>query len=335
MSSGSHPTYRTFVGIAKETTHGTAAASTDYLPVTKFEPEDKATELRDQGMRGSMTKDYGVQLGNTWSEVSAAGDVFADTIPYLLGGVLGDYTYTAGSGTPNSHALALLNTGGMSGSSDAQPTSHTWTDNNTVQVRRWPGQRVSELTVKFDAAGLLTWDAKLLGFPSVPAGGLDTSSWSTLPPVPSWQGILNINGTAVPQLESGEISFKRNGAKPIPNIDGTQAPYKTHLGDLTVAAKATFIADSEAQLDHYLNGDQLIWNLAFSNGKAGTALTTVQVVASQVVYLPGTKKTIGKEYIEVEVVAGFMANPTDQGSTGGESPCKATVKNLRASGIYV
>ena len=46
---------RSYVGIAKETTKGTAEAPTDFIPVAKnsFKPVDVVDSLFDTGLRGS------------------------------------------------------------------------------------------------------------------------------------------------------------------------------------------------------------------------------------------------------------------------------------------
>jgi hypothetical protein len=99
-----------FIGVAKETTQGTAVAPTAYIPVDKFEPEDKPTWLDDMAMRGSMIDVYGKQQGVLKAEFSMSGPVFADTIGWLLANILGDISVTGtatGSGSTTLSAQAL------------------------------------------------------------------------------------------------------------------------------------------------------------------------------------------------------------------------------------
>ena len=51
---------RSYVGIAKETTKGTAEAPTDFIPVAKdsFKPVDVVDSLFDTGLRGSNVMNY-------------------------------------------------------------------------------------------------------------------------------------------------------------------------------------------------------------------------------------------------------------------------------------
>jgi hypothetical protein len=93
---------RQFVGIAKETTQGTAVTPTVTIPVDKFEPEDKPTWIDDKALRGSMTDVINRVQGPLHSELSFSGPLFFDWAGYLLNNILGDLvesgTYT-GSGT--------------------------------------------------------------------------------------------------------------------------------------------------------------------------------------------------------------------------------------------
>ena len=329
MSNITNPTARTVLGIAKETVHGTAVSPTDYIPWRKFDPVDDIKPLMDLGVRGSMGTAFGYVQGPASSTVDMEGDVYPDTIGWLLGGILGDYAFTAGGGSaPNQHVFALLNSG------SGQPTSHTITDVNPVQPREYPGCRYSDLAFKWDAAGLFTWTAKAVGWPSATLAAPSTST-STLSPFPSWQGALLINSAAVAQLESAEITFKRDGAAALPNVDGSQGPYATHVGGLDVTYKATFIADAEATVHSlYLTGAKPTLDFSVSNAGTGTALAGVAVHAS----LGTVTKSVltrGKQWIEYEVEGTFLFNTSDAGASGGSSPCKVTLRNLKATSLYV
>ena len=98
-----NPTALSFYGVAKEATKNTYVAPTDFVPLTKFDPVDKTHWMNDDGMRGSMVKDYQKIVGPVWSEVSCSGPIFPDTVGYPLMSLLGDVT-TTGGGAPFTHA---------------------------------------------------------------------------------------------------------------------------------------------------------------------------------------------------------------------------------------
>src|SRR5882724_12550778 len=81
---------------------------TDYIPLTSIEPEDMYAPLDDKGYRGSVGDVYNLVQGPAHSEFSLGGDVFADTIGYAIGGILGATDFTGGS--PNIHAFAAKTT---------------------------------------------------------------------------------------------------------------------------------------------------------------------------------------------------------------------------------
>ena len=79
---------RSYVGIAKEATKGTAVAATDFIPVAKdaLKPADIYDPLFDQGLRGSNVMNYNYIQGRGRSTFDFGGAVFADTIGYSLAG---------------------------------------------------------------------------------------------------------------------------------------------------------------------------------------------------------------------------------------------------------
>ncbi len=91
-----------FIGVAKETTQGTAVVPVATIPVDKFEPEDKFKWEDDKALRGSMVELYNRIQGPANIDFDMSGPLFFDTAGYLLNNLLGDDvesgTYT-GSGT--------------------------------------------------------------------------------------------------------------------------------------------------------------------------------------------------------------------------------------------
>src|SRR5437016_2060817 len=104
--------FASFLGIAKETTPGTAVAATAILPVTDAKPKINVMYLPDEGMRASQAKTYGEVQGPTYAEYEYGGAVYADAIGWPLVGVLGDLA-TTGASAPFTHGIALLNSGAL------------------------------------------------------------------------------------------------------------------------------------------------------------------------------------------------------------------------------
>ncbi len=99
------------VGVARETTQGTAVVPTVTVPVDKFDPFDQPVWIDDKALRGSMTEPFNRVQGVKHTEVDFGGPAFFDTIPYFLSNIFGDIVYSGtytGSGTTTLAAAALV-----------------------------------------------------------------------------------------------------------------------------------------------------------------------------------------------------------------------------------
>ncbi len=100
-----------FVGVAKETTQGTAVVPTVTIPVDKFEPEDKFKWLDDKALRGSLVETYNRIQGPANIDFDMSGPLFFDAAGYLLNNLFGDDvesgTYT-GSGTTTLSSSSIV-----------------------------------------------------------------------------------------------------------------------------------------------------------------------------------------------------------------------------------
>lgn len=311
-----------------------ADAPTAYIPVRKFEPVDNLTILDDTGYRGSEVTNYGAVAGVIHGEYSTEGDVFAESFGYWLGCMLGDYT-SSGSSAPYTHNFAILNAANANGYGGGQPNSMTVVDYSGLtsggKARAYPGCVVSELTVQFNAEGLLTYSTKLTGYSSgaVPK---PTSSWtSTTVPTPVWVGTTSIASSPVLYVESGEIAMKRD-VKVLHTVDGTQSPYGVWLGPLETTGKMTFLAADETELLRYLNNTQpsTVWN--WTTG-TGASLSQVQASCAKVAY-KATKVMRGQTYTTVETDLSMIGNTSNVGASGGYGPVAWQLKNAVTGSTY-
>lgn len=314
---------RSFFGIAKETTFGTAVAATAFLPVTDIKPKDKLTLLPDKGMRGSMVEVYDEITGPIWAELEIGGDVFPDTIGWPVVGVLGDLT-TTGASAPFTHAAAVLNTG------TGQPPSYTGSDYYAITTRQYAGMKFSEVGFKFSGDGLLEYSAKATCLASATAAN-PTPSFTAVTPQAAWTGAVTIGGSASLLLIDGECAIKRP-VTVIHTADGTQAPYALWSGPVSVSGKMTLVMEDDAQLTNYLTNAKPSLDFNFAQG-AGAAATQVKLHMTKVAYSEA-EISRGKDYIELSVSYDALANTTDVGASAGYSPIKVTLQNAIASGTY-
>lgn len=320
---------RSYLGIAKEATKGTAVAPTDFIPVSKdsLKPVDIIDPLFDQGLRGSNVLNYNYIPGRSRSTVDYGGAVFADTVGYAIAGLLGSVA-TSGASAPFTHTISLFNS--LTSNVDVQPISYTLTDFYAVDVRSYPGCQFSDFSLKFNADGMLEYDTKTTGFASELVAD-PSPSFSTVLPTPVWRGTVSIGGSAVTTAMSGNIDMKRP-ATPIYGISNTQDPYQVFLGPLEVTGKITFVMENDSQLLNFLNNSQpaIVLNWAYG---AGASAVQIQATITKGAYTAAVIER-GEDFVQVTIDLNAQSNTTDAGSSGGFSPIKWVLQNAKPSGTY-
>ena len=320
---------RSYLGIAKEVTKGTVVAPTDFIPVAKdnLKPVDVVDPLYDTGLRGSNVVNYNYIQGRSRSTFDFGGAVFADTIGYSIAGLLGSVA-TSGVSAPYTHTISLENS--LTSDVDVQPISYTLTDFYAVDVRSYPGCQFSDFSLKFNADGMLEYDAKTTGWASTTVSD-PTPTFSTVLPTPVWRGTVSIGGSSVATAMEGNIDMTR-AATPIYGISNTQNPYQVFLGPLEVTGSIKFVMENDSQLLNFLNNSQpaIVLDWAY-----GTGATAVQISATitKGAYTAGVIER-GDDFVSVTIELNGQSNTTDAGSTGGFAPIKWVLKNAKASGTY-
>ena len=320
---------RSYLGIAKEVTKGTPVAATDFIPVAKdaLKPQDIIDPLYDQGLRGSNVLNYNYIPGRTRSTFDFGGAVFADTVGYALAGLLGSVT-TTGASAPYTHTISLLNS--TTSGADAQPISYTLTDFYAVNVRQYPGCQFSDFSLRFNADGMLEYDAKTTGWASATTSD-PTPSFSTVLPTPVWRGTVSIGGSAVSTAMTGNIDMTRP-VTPVYGISATQNPYNIFLGPLEVTGKITFLMENDTELTRFLNNSQpaIVLNWAYG---AGASAVQIQATITKGAYTAAVIER-GEDFVQVSIDLNAQSNTTDAGSTGGFAPIKWVLQNAKTSGTY-
>lgn len=304
---------RQWLGLGKEVTRGTAVAATYFLPAKSPQWTPDITMLDDTGLRGSMVDIYDQVAGLRHDQMDWTMDVYADTFPALLRAVLGSTDTVTGAG-PYVHVIGLLNTG------DGQPPSYTIAYFDANEEWQLPAGQGDELSLKFNATGLLEATCKFLSNPAT-LSGADTPTFSAVEAAPSWDCVVTLGGTPITKTMDGEVSLKR-GTKPIEAITGTQSPYRIWAGPLQTSGKLTLVYESDTEFDYFLNNSK---GEALDLKWTDPAANTIEYHLSTPGFKTG-KKTAGKEWIEVELEFVGLPNSTDA-VAGGLSPIKTTTTN--------
>ena len=320
---------RSYLGVAKETTEGTAVAPTAFIPVSasKLKAVDIVDPLFDQGLRGSINANYAYIPGRTRSTVDFGGPVFADTLPWGVAALLGSVA-TTGSSAPYTHVVSLKNASATA--VDAQPTSLTLTDFYAANVRAYAGVSIHDFTLTFSSTGLLDYDAKGTGWASATAS-TPTPTFSTVTATPVWQGSVSIGGSTVANAVDGSLTMTRP-VTPIYGVSTTQNPYNIFLGALETKGQIKFVMENDTQLTNFLTNTQPAIVLNWSNG-AGSTATQIQATITKGAYTAAVIDR-SKDYVEIAVDLTGIGNTTDAGSTLGYSPIKWQFQNAIAAGVY-
>jgi hypothetical protein len=318
------PSHLAVLGVGKEgATPGTPSAATMWVPWKTLTPKDDVNLITDEGQRGAPVDNYGQLPGPKGSSLDIGGDVFADSIGFLLASVLPDVVVT-GSSAPYSTACSTLCTG------DTQPPTQTWTIFDPLGTWQYPGYQFSELGFKWNADGFFEWSAKGMGWTYV-SGSTPTPSFSTTPkPFANWGITTKIAGSNF-FTQDGELTIKR-GMTAIRGANGSQNPYRIWTGDVSVEGKATLVMEDTTQRVIYQAGTMQSFEVLYTQG-AGAAANGLDLKCSTVAYTEGTP-SYGKDYIEMPVSWKASANTTDVGGSAGYSPIKATLTNALPSGTY-
>lgn len=317
------PSHLAVLMASKETTPGTATAPAMSIPWKTLTPKDDLALIPDEGVRGAPVDNYGQLPGPRGSELDVGGDVFADSIGWLLASVLPDLVVT-GSSAPYTNVFSTLCSG------DTQPTSQCWTIFDPLGTWQYPGMQWSELSFKWNADGYLTWSAKGMGWGYV-SGSTPTPSFSTTPkPVANWAVTNKLAGTQV-FVADGELTIKRKMSV-IRGANGTQNPYRIFTGDISVDGKLTTVMEDSSQRTIFQAGTLQSFDCIFLQGTSA-AQNGLTLHCNTVAYTDGTPN-YGKDYIELPVTFKASANSADVGASGGYSPIKATLLNALPSGTY-
>lgn len=321
------PSVRSYLGIAKEVTPATPVSATDFIPISKdaFKPVDIINPLYDTGLRGSMVENYNYIQGRRHTEIDVAGPVFADTVGYWLGGILGSVA-TTGVSAPYTHVISLKN----ATTGDAQPTSFTLEDYYVAGNRYYPGCKVTEFSMTFNSEGMLEYTARLMGHPSTTTSAA-VPSFSAVTPTPVWRGSVTIAGSSIGYITDGSISMTRK-AEAIFGINTDQGPYEVFVGALDSTGSITFVMENDDQLTNFLTNVQPALTFTFAQGSGATA-TSIEFTVTKGAYTTASIDRSG-DHVAITVDISNIGNTTDAGSTGGYAPIKWELQNAVPSGTY-
>ncbi|QQE80932.1 phage tail tube protein [Alicyclobacillus sp. SO9] len=299
------------VGMAKETTQGTAVVPSIWFPVqNNVKNEDINHWIEDKGLMGAPVDPIAQYPGPTYSEVDFDANFYPDALGAVLMGMMGVDTVT-GSAAPYAHALSLAS---------GQPPSYTLSVYNGFNERQYPGCLPSEVQLKYATDGPLIASTKWTGFPSA-VGTTSTPTLPTLDPFLGWEATLQIAAAANTRLIGFELTAKRS-TKAQNTASGSQAPTFVYAGPLAVEGKLTFAVDDDTELTYLLSNTQPATTLTLTAASGDSLAIQMSKCA-----FSKTTPSYTKEWVEVDYDIKAMPNSTDAGASGPISPVLFTLSN--------
>lgn len=321
-----------WMGLIAEATRGTTPGSGTpfYIPTMDPKITPNLTWLNDAGFRGSPVENYDQVPATRSDDVDFKCNMYADTFPILLCGVLGGNDAVTGSG-PYSHVIGLYN----NAANGSQPLSYSICLFDAADYYIVTGSQSDSLELSFGASGAVEATLKYKGNPwTTPVTSAPTPftsfAFSSEVLVPSWNATVSIGGSQFFNVQEGSLSINRK-TDPIFTL-GQQGPNPVFAGTCEVSGKLTLVVNSNAD--------------PFSTGASPTALVRNQQVTILTFTDPndassGTQNSVsftmtkcqfekparnqGKSFVEIEVEFTAVANSTD--AISGYSPIKSTTSN--------
>lgn len=318
-------TANSFASLALETTRGTAAATPTYFPVSAPAMSPMITWLKDQALRGSPVSEYDEVAGVHSDDFDLKGFVYEDSFPILLRAILGGADTVTGAG-PYVHTIGLAN----AASTGSQPPSVTGVLFDAANAFQITGSQMVSLDLSSGADKGLEWTGKFTGNPWTVLGSTPSSSWGTVPLIPSWNTTISIGGSSIGYIETLDLKIDRQ-TKPI-YTEGQQGPYVVFAGPIAVSGSFSAVVATNADpftiggSAYALYRQQKATVLTFSNPNTtgSVALTMTSVQFSE------PKRKVDGEYTKLDVNFTALADTTDA-TAGGYSPIKTVTTNSISS----
>ena len=304
-----------------EVTRGTPVALSHFFPLKSPDWTPDLLMLEDVGIRGGQADVYDQVAGMRSDTFQFDTSVYADTFPALLRAALGSVDTVTGAG-PYTHVIGVLNQAStQTGTAPGQPPAQTLGYFDGLDFNQLPASQLDSLSLKWSATELLTATMKFICNPATQITA-PADTFSSVPPIPTWNAVLSIDGTPVTRMVSGEFPLLRN-TKAIPAVTGTQAYYLNFAGPLsTKGGKITVIMEADTELDYFLaNTKGLALDAKWSDGGGNS----VELHYNAVLW-GKSKKNPGKEWMEVDLTFQGQPNATDA-VAGGLAAIKTTTIN--------
>jgi hypothetical protein len=261
--------------------------------------------------------------------ISTTASIAANTVIQIDTSTNIEYAkVTAVSGTgPYTLTLATPLTIAHSSSAPVSTqTTHTFAQNRTAStvwptysitvddltdVRGYAGCVASELQVKIDPKGIVTFSPKFMGFPSATVSTF-TPAYTSVQPLLGWQWTMSNAGGASTRGLTFDVTLKR-ATEAIQSSDGTQTPREIFPGALEADGTYKAIYESNTDLNLFLQYTQTPTTATLTQPVSATLPgMSLAITMSKSGYHKGTVD-LGQTYVQADFDLSAIYNTTDTG----------------------
>jgi hypothetical protein len=310
-------TFQTLVGLAKETTWGTAVAATtadQFPPMMNPKMEELIESIYDDGYRSRASQHQGYQQGFRQSKFTFESQWFPDVCGNWLMGIMGTDGWASGT----THPFTVLNT--------ALPPSYTAQDYYGItgtNSSSLAGLFFDTVTMSGTDKGPLKATVSLMGGKGRVLVAKPTAVYTVAQPFLTWQGALTLNSVANAKIISYDLTLKRN-VLPILAM-GSQDPSAGGSFQFTASGKMVFETNDDTEYLLYRNTAQAAFPISLVFTSGANTLTIVMTAAQ---FETPTTFDRSSPFVKTSVSFQGLDNTTDGGA------CKITLVGGKSGAAY-
>ncbi len=199
-------------------------------------------------------------------------------------------------------------------SSGVRPPAFSITAYDNVDTRGWAGAVISDLGIKIDPKGTVTFNPKFSAFPEAVVSSF-VPTYSGQQPLLGWQWNMTNAGAASSRGLTYDLSLKR-AVEVIHSSDGTQGPREIFAGALECDGSYKAIYENLTDYNLFLNYAQSPASAVLAQpaqvGGAQVGGCSLALTMSQSGFHKG-QRDLGSTYVQASYSLSGIANTTDAG----------------------
>jgi hypothetical protein len=300
---------KSFMGVAREATSGTAAtAPTLYVPTKSTTKAKRKTEYLDEE-RGDRNANYDAVDTIRWGEWDAKGSWYNDTSPYFLIAALGlDTASQPNAGTAPTvwkHVISLADI----------PPSLTLFKNYDAALYYHPYSVVEKWSLKFSSDGkLLEFDPSGKSiWPTKYTGSALTPSFSSVKPFGGQSPTITLNSATSADVSEMQIDFEQKITLWNP-ANGSLDWITAYYGERKVHVSYTARFDSDTLYNLYRNSSNDSLIIDFQGANIASTYNQELNIVVPVIHYDDMEHDLGKDNVLIKAKATALSTGSGAGN---------------------